>query len=237
MKLGIMQPYFFPYIGYWQLINAVDKYVIYDDVNYIKGGWINRNRILMNGNIQFFNIKIKGASSNKLINEIEIEIDKIYNLKLIRTLEYCYKKAPFFNQCLPLIERILNYEEINLAKFLEFSIKEICNYLDIHTEIFISSEIHKSNKLKGEDKVLEICKILNASEYFNAIGGKELYSYEKFEVNNVELKFLQPKEIFYKQFSNDFVKNLSLIDVLMFNSIESIKMMFEKYTLIENKEI
>ena len=96
MKIGIMQPYFLPYIGYWQLLNVVDKYVIYDDVNYIKGGWINRNRILINKEVKYFNVKLNGASPNKLINEVEVSLDEVYQKKLLKTIEENYKKAPFF---------------------------------------------------------------------------------------------------------------------------------------------
>ena len=98
MKIGIMQPYFFPYIGYWQLLNAVDKYVIYEDVNYIKGGWINRNRILINGEAKYFNVQLKDASPNKKINEIHVSNDAITKRKMLNTLEMNYKKAPYFNE-------------------------------------------------------------------------------------------------------------------------------------------
>lgn len=124
MKIGIMQPYFFPYIGYWQLINAVDKYVIYDDVNFIKGGWINRNRILMNGEAKLINLKMNGASPNKLINEIELANDIVYNKKLLKTIESCYKKAPYFEKAFPIIEDIINNSERNLSKNLEYLIKK-----------------------------------------------------------------------------------------------------------------
>ena len=101
MKIGIMQPYFLPYIGYWQLLNAVDKYVIYDDVNYIKGGWINRNRILINKEPKYFNVKLNGASPNKLINEVEVSNDNIWQKKLLKTIEENYKKAPFLKKFFP----------------------------------------------------------------------------------------------------------------------------------------
>lgn len=232
MKLGIMQPYFFPYIGYWQLINAVDKYVIYDDVNFIKGGWINRNRILMNGEAKLINLKMNGASPNKLINEIELADDKVYTKKLLKTIESCYKKAPYFKDAFPIIESIVNNDEKNLAKNLEYSIKKMCEYLLIDTEILISSNINKNNNLRGQDKVIEICKVLGANEYYNAIGGKELYSCEEFEKSNIRLSFLKTKEIEYNQFENGFISNLSIIDIIMFNSVEEIKNILNMYDLL-----
>lgn len=231
MKIGIMQPYFFPYIGYWQLMNAVDKYVIYDDVNYIKGGWINRNQILMSGKPNIINLKMNGASSNKLINEVSVDNNSIWKNKLLKTIEYSYKKAPYFEVVFPIIKDIIFYDEINLAINLANSIKRIAEYLDIKTEFILSSNIEKDNNLKGQDKIIEICKILNASEYYNAIGGLELYSTENFESNGIELRFLRTEFIEYEQFSNEFISNLSIIDVLMFNSKDKVKEMLGKYTL------
>lgn len=232
MKLGIMQPYFMPYIGYWQLMNAVDKYVIYDDVNFIKGGWINRNRILMNDEAKMINLKMNGASPNKHINEVESAGDVVYNKKLLKTIESCYKKAPYFLDVYPVIEKIINNEQKNLAKYLEYSIRQICKYLTISTELIVSSSINKNNDLKGQDKVIEICNVLGANEYYNAIGGQELYSYSNFNTHGVKLSFLKTGIIEYQQFNNEFISNLSIIDVMMFNSVEKIKNKLDIYELL-----
>ena len=232
MKVGIMQPYFLPYIGYWQLINAVDKYVIYDDVNFIKGGWINRNRILMNNEPKLFNIQMQGASPNKLINQIEILPNNVWKEKLLKTIENCYRKSPYYNEVYPIIEDIIKFDEKNLSKYIENSIMKICEYLDIKTKLITSSTINKNNELKGQDKVIEICKILGASEYYNAIGGQSLYSYGDFENSGIKLSFLQTDKVEYNQFNDDFIANLSIIDVMMFNSVEKIKIMLNEYELI-----
>lgn len=232
MKLGIMQPYFFPYIGYWQLINAVDKYVICDDLNYIKGGWINRNRILSNGEAKMVNLHMKGASQNKHINEIETLREGIYNKNLLSTLKSCYIKAPFYSNVFPVLENIINQDEKNLAKYLEFSIRQICEYLSIDTQIIVSSTINKNNDLKNKDKVIEICQLLHGDEYINAIDGQELYSYHCFATHNIKLSFLKDKSAKYKQFNNEFVESLSIIDVMMFNSKYQIKNMLEEYQLL-----
>jgi len=232
MKVGIMQPYFFPYIGYWQLINAVDKYVIYDDVNYIKRGWINRNRILMNGEGKLINLQMHNASQNKFINEVEVLGNPIYNKKLFKTLETCYKKAPYYADTFPIIESVITQDERNLAKYLEFSIRRVSEYLSIDTELIVSSTITKNNDLQGQDKIIEICKVLGADEYINAIGGQALYSPENFTAQGIRLKFLKTSEIRYQQFKNENVPNLSIIDVMMFNSIEEIKKMLEEYELL-----
>ena len=228
-----MQPYFFPYIGYWQLINAVDKFVIYDDVNYIKRGWINRNNILVNGEEKLINLRIRRASQNKLINELEVVNDGIYNNYQLKVIKASYCHAPFFNNVFPLVERVIRQKEDNLSTYLENSIKEVCKYLSIDTEIIISSEISKSNELKGKDKIIEICKQLSADQYLNAIGGQFLYSSPDFQLCGIELKFLKTLDITYPQTNKEkFVPNLSILDIMMFNSPEQIKSMLEDYELI-----
>lgn len=234
MKIGIMQPYFIPYIGYWQLLNAVDKYVIYDDVNYIKGGWINRNKILVNKTPQYFNIPMLGASPNKLINEVGVNHDQNVIKKNLRIIEAAYGKAPYFAEIFPLVEAMLRCGKDDIASYIAASTQIICKYLDIKTELIISSDIKKDNNLKGQEKVLEICRILNATDYYNAIGGRELYSFEEFEKRGIKLHFLKRNEIRYQQFGDEFYPDLSILDVMMFNPVEKIKEMLNDYTLIDS---
>lgn len=219
-----------PYIGYWQLIKAVDKFVIYDDVNYIKGGWINRNNILLNNQRFLINLLLSGASPNKLINEIAIQPNQA---KLTKTIECAYGKAPMFDTVFPIFTEIMNFKDTNLAKFLGNSIIRLCEYMDIHTGIVYSSDIQKNNSLKAQEKVLHICGLLNAENYINAIGGQELYNKEDFEKAGVTLNFIKSELTPYKQFrDNDFVTGLSIVDVLMFNSPDEINRMLDKYTLL-----
>lgn len=231
MKVGIMQPYFFPYIGYWQLLNAVDKYVVYDDVNYIKNGWINRNRILINGQPHWFTLPLNKASPFNLINEINISSENKVKENMLKTLHMAYHKAPFFNEVFPLVEKTIFYS-LNLSESLFFSIQEITKYLGIRTELILSSTLNKDNTLKGKNKVLSICKLLNADVYLNAIGGQDLYDKQEFQEHDLKLEFLQTDKVIYKQLKNQFVPNLSIIDVLMFNSAEQIKQMLDNYTLL-----
>ena len=229
MKVGIMQPYFLPYIGYFQLINAVDKFVIYDDVNYIKGGWINRNNILIGGSKKLFTIKLKGASQNKLINEIEIGDDF---RKFMNTIKLNYSKAPYFTDAFALLKRIISFEDKNLALFISNSISEIISYLKITTPVFISSLLPKESSLKGADKVVNICQLLEGRTYVNAIGGLELYDSEMFAFHGIELKFLKSGQIHYQQNDNRTVSGLSILDVLMYNPPETIMEMLNQYELI-----
>ena len=234
MKIGIMQPYYLPYIGYWQLLNAVDKYVIYDDVNFIKGGWINRNRILNNGVVQYFNVPMIGSSPFKLINQIEVNNENVLVEKNKKTLWSAYHRAKMFEQVSPILYDILECQKDNLAEYLEFSIRAICKYLEINTKLYISSNIHKSNELHGEDKVIDICKSMGADIYYNAIGGKELYHSDEFKENGIQLYFLKTGDIVYQQgTSKRFEANLSIIDVMMNNDVRQIKQMLQQYTLVE----
>ncbi len=229
MKVGIMQPYFMPYLGYWQLIKAVDKYVVYDDVNFIKQGWINRNNLLVEEQKKLFTIILNGATPNKLINEIELKDDFI---KFRKTIGYNYSKAPYFENIMLMLDDIFHYENKNLGEFLFNSINKVCDYLAINTEIILSSEINKNNELKSKDKVLHICKLLKANEYYNAIGGQDLYNKKEFENHGIRLKFLQAELVPYKQFNNEFISGLSIIDVLMFNSVEEVNKMLDNYELL-----
>lgn len=232
MKLGIMQPYFLPYLGFWQLINAVDKYIIYDDVNYIKGGWINRNSILVNKKANLFTIPLAGASPNLLINEINISFNEKNKVKLLKTIDASYRKAPYFSDVYPIIKSIIMYDEENLAKYLFNSITLICSYLEIKTELLISSDIVKVDSKRGKDKVIHICELMGATEYYNAIGGKSLYNYEEFEKHDITLKFVETREVQYSQFADEYKPNLSILDVLMMNSKETCKKFLNSYKLI-----
>ena len=229
MTLGVMQPYFLPYIGYFQLIKLVDLYVIADDVNYIMKGWINKNNILANGVAQRFHIDIKGASPNKWINELSVADDQ---RKFIKSIEYNYKKAPYYNDVFPIIERIINYEDKNLARYVGNSIIQIAEYLNFDTEFRYESDIDCNRSLKGQERLISDCVLLGAKKYINAIGGMELYDKDMFREAGVELLFLKSKQVEYKQFGKAFVPNLSIVDVLMFNSVEEINQLLLSFELI-----
>lgn len=231
-KVAIMQPYFFPYLGYYQMLSAVDKFVLLDDVNFIMRGYINRNSILLNGQAHKFSIPLEKPSQNKLIKETKLNFLTKDKENFLKTITMAYKKAPFFNDFYPVLENIVNNDENDLTKYLKYSFEKIKDYLQIDTEILLSSEIEKDNSLKAQDRIIEINKQLDSTQYINAIGGQELYNKADFTKNNIQLNFIKMNDIKYKQFNNDFVPNLSVIDVLMFNSKEEAKELFNKYTLI-----
>ena len=225
MKLAIMQPYLFPYIGYWQLISAVDTFVVYDDVNFITRGWINRNNILFDGKAKMITLALSKASINKLINEIDIADHLGTKEAFLKTVCTAYRKAPFFQEVFLLLEKVILNPEKNLSKYILTSLETICAYLGIQTKFIVSSDIPKNNTLRGDDKIVHICEILGAQTYINPSGGVELYHESKFLEKKMELFFILPDlhKIKYTQFGVSFFKGLSIIDILMFNSSNNIR--------------
>jgi hypothetical protein len=230
--LGIMQPYIFPYIGYFQLINTVDKFVIYDDVNFINKGWINRNNILIGGKANLFSIPLKGASQNLLINEILIDNLEINSKKLLKSIEQSYRKAPLYQAAFKVIEGVFDSNLNNIAELTTKSITSTCDYLGIKTTVVPSSSIYKNQHLKSQERILDICKQENTTQYINPIGGVELYDKSLFADNGIELNFIKTKRIEYPQFKNEFVPFLSIIDLMMFCSVEQIHQFLKEFELV-----
>lgn len=222
MKIGIMQPYFFPYIGYFQLIQAVDQFIVYDNIQYTKKGWINRNRFLQNGKDVLFSVPLKKDSDLLDVKDREVSAD-FKKDKLLNQIREAYRRAPYFEHAFPLVEQIVRYEEMNLFLFLHHSILKTCEHLGVTTEIRISSNIAIDHSLKNQDKVLALCETVGASTYVNAIGGIELYSKETFREKGIDLKFIRSKPFEYAQFGDAFVPRLSIIDVMMFNPLDAIQ--------------
>ena len=228
-----MQPYFFPYIGYFQLINSVDEFVIYDNIKFTKKGWINRNRILVNQNEDYISLPLKKDSDYLNVNQRFLsDTWSVDRKKMLNKIVESYRKAPQFEPAYSLLEKCLMIDETNLFYFIHHSLKETLEYLSISSKITVSSTIAIDHQLKSEDKVLAICKAQNASTYINPSGGIELYSKERFEQNGIKLQFQISYPINYFQHKNEFLPWLSIIDVMMFNSIDEIKTMINNYKLI-----
>lgn len=233
MILAGNQPYFIPYIGYWQIINAADCYTIADDFNYIERGWINRNRVLTNKKEwAYLNIEISHASSNKMINELEVALNPRAIKKKQKFLEFSYAHAPFYSEGSRLMNSIINCGLVNLADFLEFSIRSICDYLNIQTKIIRTSSIPGNSEKKAEYRIFDICEYTGADTVYNAINGYKLYDLAEFEKRGLRLAFLKRGDIRYKQFTDDFIPDLSILDVIMFNPVEKIQEMLKDYSLI-----
>lgn len=232
MKLAIMQPYFLPYIGYFQLIAAVDTFVVYDNIKYRKSGWINRNRLLHNGSDAMFSLPLKKGSDS--LNVIARDLAPDFNrAKLLAQFAGAYRRAPHFAPTFRLLERIIQKEGNNLFHYIHHSIVTVCQHLGIETDIRVSSTLHFDNELKGQDKVVAICEAVGADYYINSIGGIELYARPTFAAHGIELQFLKPRPFEYLQLGAQFVPWLSIVDVLMFNPIEAIHDCLERnYDLV-----
>jgi hypothetical protein len=221
-RLAVMQPYFFPYVGYFQLIAAVDAFVVYDNIQYTKRGWINRNRILRDGDPATLSLPLKKASDFLDVRERELA-PEFGRDKMLNQIKGAYHRAPFFERTLPLMEAIVQHGANNLFAYLHHSIGAICAYLGVATRIEISSAVAIDHGLRGQDKVLALCRALGATTYVNSIGGVQLYSREAFAAQGIELKFIRSKPFEYAQFGETFVPSLSIIDVLMFNPLDAVR--------------
>ena len=231
MKLAIMQPYFFPYVGYFQLVAAVDVFIVYDNIKYTKKGWINRNRMLLNGTDAMFSLPLKKGSDSLDVVERELSGD-FKRDRLLNQFKGAYSRAPYFAQTFPLLEGIVRNEENNLFKYISSSILGTCEHLCIKTKVRVSSEIAIDHELNSQDKVLALCEAVGADTYINAIGGMELYSKNEFKAHGIELKFIKSRPCEYAQFGGSFIPNLSIIDVMMFNGKEKCTTLLEEYEIV-----
>jgi WbqC-like protein family len=235
MKIAIMQPYIFPYIGYFQLIYAVDKFIVYDDVNFIKQGWVNRNNILLDGQPYLFSIPVENITSYKKINETKISsslYDRWLN-KFSKTLLSAYKKAPYFENIYPRIIEVLEKGKggTSIASLCKRGVAMVTELLEMDVDIVDSSEKYQNGHLSSYERVIDICRQESGATYINAIGGKELYSKETFKENGIDLFFLKSNDVIYSQFAHEFIPHLSIIDVLMFNPTKAIKQHLQNFNL------
>ena len=229
-----MQPYIFPYIGYFQLMSSSDEFVVYDNIEFTKKGWINRNRILVNGRDEYISFPLKKDSDFLQIRQ-RFLADSWGNErgKLLNKIIEAYRRAPNFKFVFPIIETTMLFQDSNLFAFIFNSLTILKTYFGIQTPLTISSSIKIDHTLKAEKKVIEICKERKASMYINSIGGVGLYSKEEFRSEGIELTFIKTNSYVYKQLDNEFVPWLSIIDVMMFNSLDKIKeILIEGYSLV-----
>ncbi len=257
MKLAIMQPYFMPYIGYFQAIAAVDKYILYDHLAYIVNGWINTNRVRQRNMPECdIVVPVQQKSSYKLIAETEIDNSKPWKSKILKTLQLGYAKSAYYKEVMPLIEDIISREYTGISELNAVSIRKICEYLDIKTHIVsdCSQYFQIEEKLQAIDnadysslpymeatkpirkvaRVIAICRQENADTFINAIGGTALYNKQEFSKYGINLQFVKTNDICYDQNCKDgsFIPNLSIIDVLMHNGKEKTKMLLNEYSLV-----
>ena len=220
--IAIMQPYFFPYIGYWQLIHASDRFVILDDVNHIVRGWVNRNRLLINGQPTYITVPLQHASQNKKICDTKLVPSRAWRDKMTKTIENTYRKAPYFDEVFPLIERLIRYPSEFLADYLAYQLQTLSKFLGISTDFVATSRAYGNNEITGQKRIIDICKREGATVYINPHGGQKLYDADAFFSAGIDLRFVFTRPLNYRQFSPEFTPDLSIIDVMMFNSKKTI---------------
>jgi len=232
-SISIMQPYIFPYIGYFHLIESCETFVFYDDVNYIKRSWINRNRILLNEKDFLFIIPISKISQNKFINELKPIIDEKWKKTFFKNLEHAYRNAPYYKGVIEILEETFKTDYFDITDLCIKSIEVVYTYLEKEFQYIKSSNFSSETKgMKKADRLIAITKKAGYNTYINAIGGQSLYSKEYFKKNKINLSFIKSNSIQYKQYNNNFIPNLSIIDILMFNDKDTVKHFFNNFELI-----
>lgn len=222
MRVAIMQPYFFPYIGYFQLIGAVDLFVVYDNIKYTKKGWINRNRMLQNGQDLMFSLPLRHDADHLDVRDRVLAPD-FKRDKLLNQLRGAYARAPQFAATFPVVERAVRCADQNLFGYLHHALRCACDHLGLTTPIVVSSTVDVDHDLRGQDKVIALARAVGATAYVNPIGGTDLYDRDAFRQQGLELRFLRARPFEYAQFGAPFVPWLSLIDVLMFNPLDVVR--------------
>ena len=228
MRIAIMQPYFLPYIGYWQLIGAADAFVVYDNIKYTKKGWINRNRFLLNAKEALFSLPLRKGSDFLDVNQRYLA-DSFDREDLLNRFREAYRKAPEYSAFMPTLEDIVRCPSANLFDYVRHSIEKVCSYLELRTPVIVSSAIDCDHSLKAAERVQAICKALGAKTYINLIGGVNIYNNQRFNENGIDLKFLKSEFQSYPHASSTFVPWLSIIDVIMFNNKMRLSELLNEY--------
>lgn len=232
MIVAIMQPYLLPYLGYFQLIGLAGEFVLHDDVQYIKGGWINRNRMLVNHASAWFTLSVRHADHALPIYARQWHDSPKESAAVVRRLAAAYRQAPHFDEVMPVVRAALSFPTDNVADSLAHSLQVVCRHLGLATPVRSSRSLALDPNLAGQDRVIAICERLGAQTYVNPPGGVDLYDRPAFQARNLKLQFLQPSLTPYPQFGGPFVPGLSIVDVLMFNPIDRVRAMLKDYTLV-----
>lgn len=230
--IAVMQPYLFPYLGYFQLIAAADVFVLGDDLQYVRSGWVNRNRILHNDEARLITFPLKKDRFQLQINQRQL-CDHFSDEaeRLIRLIAESYQQAPYFAQVMPLVERLIHFPQQNISLYAEHAIREMCAYLHIVTPIMRSSDLILGSPVDKQERIIRIAHTFEATTFITPEGGSVVYDRDHFARNRLLVRFFRMNPVEYRQFRQPFVANLSIIDVLMFNCVEQIQQMLTQYRL------
>jgi len=230
-----MQPYLFPYIGYFQLMAAVDRWVVYDDVTYIKRGWINRNNLKVNGQRCLFTVPVAGASQFQRICDVKLDAEGYdrWRVRFRRTLQQSYGHAPHFAEAFGLVDDVLSPGAQTIAELNLRGLLAVRAYVGLGAEIVPTSRRYGNQDLRGQNRILDICRREGADTYINAIGGTELYDGRTLSAQGVTLRFLEPDAVAYPQGGGGFVPHLSVIDAMMHNDRAKVRSLIQSYRLVD----
>ena len=231
--VAIMQPYLFPYLGYLQLMQAVDEFVFFDTAQFIRRGWIHRNRILFHGKAHTFTVPVTKCARDTLIRDVLWSGDLSVRTKLLQTIKQAYKNAPYFHVVLPWIERTLSSTESSVPKLIEMHFIELYNYLGLEVNFYLASSRRWTDAFGASQRILSMCQDLNATRYINPINGRHLYSASEFAVKGIKLQFLEMAAVEYPQMGMEFISHLSMIDVLMMNGPKEVLRLLRNYQIIQ----
>ena len=230
--IAVMQPYLFPYLGYFQLIAAADVFVLGDDLQYVRSGWVNRNRILQSDQARLVTFPLKKDRFQLQINQRQLcDYFSEEAERLIHLIAEAYAEAPYFAQVMPLIERLIRFPQQNVALYAEHAIREICTFLQIETPIMRSSDLILGHPADKQERVTRIAHTFEADTFMTPQGGSVIYDRDRFARNGLKVRFFRMDAVDYPQFGAPFVANLSIIDVLMFNCVEQVQQRLTQFQL------
>lgn len=237
MKLGVMQPYFFPYIGYYQLIDHVDQWVVFDKTQYIRKGWVNRNRVLhpdVNKEWNYITVPVRKHDKSTPISLIEINNDLQWKKEIAGKLSHYKRVAPYYQAVLDLLDECFSQEAELLSDFLITCLSASCERLQIDFSplVFSKMNLNIDDAKHAGQWALNIASALDAQEYVNPPGGYKIFDEAEFRAKSVNLRFLSSSISSYNQGKRPFVSGLSIIDVMMWNSADQIKEMLSRYSIM-----
>jgi hypothetical protein len=235
MKIGIMQPYFFPYMGYFSLIKYVDRFVFFDTPQYINHGWVNRNRVLkQNGSSGYITVPVQKCHRDIAIKDIRISKNFDWREKIYGQLTVYKRRAPYYNNVIEFLHTVLDKDyNHSLANLNIETIKSVCRYLEVETvfDVFSEMDVNISEVSQADEWALEITNAIGGNIYVNLPGGVSFFDREKYIKQNIELQFLQSKLPPYIQRIGHFEKGLSIIDVMMFCNKKEISDMLNAFVI------
>jgi hypothetical protein len=233
---AVMQPYFFPYIGYFQLMSQCDTFVVFDDVQYVDHRWMNRNRILLNGKSAWLTYPVeRGPLAGSIRDRLYVARDQD-RLDVLNKLHEAYRRAPNYEPVRALVQSCLDFESRSVSAFNANLLEAVARAIGLRSTMKFASDFGIDPSLRGEDRVLAVCAALGAREYVNSIGGVSLYSSENFDRRGVTLRFLKGEAVQYRQFGAEFVPSLSIIDALMFTDESELADMLSRCRKLTKEE-